>query len=921
MQHLPICFLLLLLLVCTNSTVVNAQLNVDLVGQLNYTQNVNDVWGYVDAQNNEYVLLGTQTGVSIVSLIDPSNPNELHFIEGANNTWRDLKVWQQYAYVVNEAPNGGGLLIIDLSNLPTAIDTISTDLGIGYTDSHNIFVDEYGMAYLFGAKTDTLGNGTLMLDLASNPTNPVYMGIYTNNYVHDGFVRDNIMWTSEIYAGQLGVVDVSDKSAPTVLATHPSPKSFAHACWLSDDDQTVFLVDEEPGSWVTAYNVSDLNDIHEIDRWQSYPGQNVIPHNTFVSGNYVITSYYTSGVVILDASNPYNLVEVGNFDTSPLSGSGFGGCWGVYPYLPSGLLIASDRQEGLFVLNPTYVNAHYLEGMVSDSISGFSVPNAQVQIVNNEVSIGTTDFFGMYATGIAQTGDYMLEVTADQFYPTVVPITVYDSVSVTTTDISLVPACAMPPTGLMVTAITDTSVQVSWNEDIFAVNYTVNYQVLDSTTSQSIVQSINSATNSILISNLLPDTNYVMQIMTNCGYASSEFSEALTFTTYPTCAAPNEIIVANTTDTGADINWSADESDYYFVQYREMGADTWFSLTTSDTTYAFSGLNSCATYEVQIANHCGWTLSAYGNIHTFTTSETTDNLFTSTTIYECEGVFDLNTLLIGETGGMWNGGFYATPMGEFDATGLPSGDYTVTYTVDNGTCISTQTDFVSYTPCPPHLEVRLLLEGAYAGSGLMTSHLSSEMLLPHSQPFNAMPWNYEGTETVQNFPDALVDWVLVELRDANNLSTIVASQAALLTTSGNVVDVMGNTGLSFPTISNNTNCYVVVRHRNHLDVIGTSSVLMANNNSSSYDFTSAASQAEGTDQLVALSGGVYALRAGDFDANGALTVIDFNLYTTQIADLNIYETGDANLDGSVTVTDFNLYVTNSSLIGSALVRY
>ena len=75
-------------------------------------------------------------------------------------------------------------------------------------------------------------------------------------------------------------------------------------------------------------------------------------------GDYLVISYYRDGVIIVDVSDPANMVEVGQFDTSPFSSApGFQGCWGAYPYLSSGNILATDRQEGLFVLSPNYVEA------------------------------------------------------------------------------------------------------------------------------------------------------------------------------------------------------------------------------------------------------------------------------------------------------------------------------------------------------------------------------------------------------------------------------------------------------------------------------------------------------------------------------------------------------------------------------------
>ncbi|MEZ5003368.1 MAG: choice-of-anchor B family protein [Chitinophagales bacterium] len=192
--------------------------------------------------------------------------------------------------------------------------------------------------------------GAIILDLNEDPLHPKVVGRYTANYVHDCFVRDNVMWASEGNNG-FAAVDVSDKSNPVVLETQTT-FGYSHNIWLSDDSKTAFTTDENSGKPIASFDVSDINDIKFLDKYQS--GQNVIPHNVFVKNDFVIASYYRDGVIILDASQPDELVEMGHYDTSPnYSGNGFNGCWGVYPYLPSGIILATDIERGLEILTPT----------------------------------------------------------------------------------------------------------------------------------------------------------------------------------------------------------------------------------------------------------------------------------------------------------------------------------------------------------------------------------------------------------------------------------------------------------------------------------------------------------------------------------------------------------------------------------------
>lgn len=162
----------------------------------------------------------------------------------------------------------------------------------------------------------------IILDLNADPMNPPIVGIYDEHYVHDGFARNDTVWTGEIYAGQFSVLDVSDKSNPVLLASQSTPSSFTHNVALSDDGRFLYTTDEKASSYVAGYNVSDLGDITETDRYRRNEGSGVIPHNTYWLNNYLITSYYTNGITIVDAHDPYNLVEVATTIPRPTTAAG-----------------------------------------------------------------------------------------------------------------------------------------------------------------------------------------------------------------------------------------------------------------------------------------------------------------------------------------------------------------------------------------------------------------------------------------------------------------------------------------------------------------------------------------------------------------------------------------------------------------------
>lgn len=430
-----------LLAVLLLSTTAHSQLNINFLGQLQYANNrgdCSDIWGYVDGSGNEYAIVGNQTGTSIVDVTDPTNPSEVFYSAGNQTIWRDMKVWGTTAYITNEG--GGGLKIIDLSNLPGPITGSDVYQYNGstynFTTAHNIFMDENGHVYLTGA--DNGVGGAIILDVSITPLAPVELGRYNDFYLHDIFVRGDTLWGGAINDGFFTVTDVSDPMNCVTMATHLTPATFSHNVWLSDDGNTLYTTDEVSDAYVASYDVSNIGNIIELDRVQSSPGQDVIPHNTFVVGDYLVTSYYRDGVVITDASNPSNLIQVGNYDTSPLSGDGFDGDWGVYPYLPSGNLIVSDIDNGLFILGPTYSPAASLEGNITDFVTTSPIDNALIEIVTTPLT-DNSDVIGDYYSGVGTGGTFDVTFSKLGYVSQTISNVVLTNGNTTVVDVELVP--------------------------------------------------------------------------------------------------------------------------------------------------------------------------------------------------------------------------------------------------------------------------------------------------------------------------------------------------------------------------------------------------------------------------------------------------------------------------------------------------
>ncbi len=423
-----------------------AQLNLTEVGTLDlnsaHFQGLNDIWGYTDEFGNEYALVGGTKGTSVVDISDPANPVEVFFEPGLESIWRDIKTVGDYAYVTTEAQNG--LLIIDLSPLPSS-SALTTSyytgpIGNEWQSAHNLYADENGPVYIFGANRGD--GGVIILDVSIDPMNPVEVGVFDNWYVHDGYAENDTMYLGHISDGFFSVVDAIDPANPVLLGTHDTPSTFSHNVWTMGGNYA-FTTDEVSGGYIGAYDISDPANIVELDRIQSSPGAGVIPHNTHVKDNFLVTSYYSDGVTVHDATYPYNLIEVANYDTYPLQTTGYDGCWGVYPFFPSGLMVASDREYGLFVLSPNYVQAAYLEGVVTNAQTSQPIQDVLVEI-NGSNQPELTNLTGFYATGMAAGGTYDVTYSKIGYYPQTIS-TILVNGQLTIQDVALTP---IPPFNL-----------------------------------------------------------------------------------------------------------------------------------------------------------------------------------------------------------------------------------------------------------------------------------------------------------------------------------------------------------------------------------------------------------------------------------------------------------------------------------------
>ncbi len=409
-------------------------------------QTLANVCGYAK-DGREYALLGGSKGVIIVDVTNPDVPKQIIQIPGIDNLWKEIKTYKNIAYVTTEG--GGGLQIIDLSGLPdtnliaykvynyvgdTVRNKVDTAI-IGKMGSfHALHVDTTkGFVYLFGGNSSVSNGGALVLDLKPDAYRPKYAGRfnintnYRSNYIHDGYVDNDTLFGAMIYNGTFNAIDFRNKLAPVVLATQQTPTAFTHNVWLTPNRKTLLTTDENSGSFLASYDISNLSSIKLLDKVQNLSTGSIV-HNTHIlpNGNFAVTSWYKDGVNIVDITRPQNLVVVGTYDTYPQGvGGGFNGCWGVYPFLPSGNLLVTnlDNGDGFFVLTPQYKRACYLEGIVRDSVTKQVLSGVSIKINSTDLDKkAVSDIGGNYRTGQVTPGTVSVTYTKTGYFPKTVNV-------------------------------------------------------------------------------------------------------------------------------------------------------------------------------------------------------------------------------------------------------------------------------------------------------------------------------------------------------------------------------------------------------------------------------------------------------------------------------------------------------------------
>lgn len=335
----------------------------------------NDSWGWTDpSTGKEYVLMATNANVSFVDITDTANPVYLGNLPTAtvNSSWRDVKVYNNHAFIVSEASSHGMQVfnLTRLRNVANPPETFNSDHHFtGFGSAHNIVINEAsGYAYIVGTnRGGPFAGGPLFINI-QNPTVPIDEGGFREGgYSHDAQVviyngPDSDYVGHEILIGsnenEVVIADVTDKANPTTISTISySNVGYTHQGWFTDD-MNYFILGDELDELNIGINTRSLvfnfSDLDNPTLHSTYSGPTLaIDHNGYVKGNIYYLANYRAGVRMIDISqiDSGTMTEVGFFDTFPSNDSAsFDGVWNVYPYFSSGNIVLSDINSGLFIV-------------------------------------------------------------------------------------------------------------------------------------------------------------------------------------------------------------------------------------------------------------------------------------------------------------------------------------------------------------------------------------------------------------------------------------------------------------------------------------------------------------------------------------------------------------------------------------------
>ena len=409
-------------------------------------------WGWTHpVSGKEFAIACSKSGTYWVDVTNPVTPTVCAFAAGtsSNGTWREVKSYQNYCYVVCDDANSSGFQIFDMSTLPGTITLVSSNTNL-FKRGHTCWVDGSKL-YVSGVTYSDNTTSSLNVYSLATPSAPVLIRQLDQdypviNYVHDAFVRSDTVFASCGFQG-LYVYKFTASNTFSILGSLTSyPNSgYNHSSALTPNGKYLLFLDEVPaGLPIKVANVTNLSNIQVLSSTanQFIP---TTPHNPFMYNNqYCFVSAYRDGTQLWDISNPSAPYLAAYFDTYPQaggnnntwSGSDYDGQWGMYPYFASGNIFALDGINGLFMMN-THV---------------FTLPEIDVTANSNSIQDGAVatstnnnTSFGNHVINTSTTYTYQIKNNASG------TLTI-NSFSVGGTNSTNFSITAMPNTPLTLTA-------------------------------------------------------------------------------------------------------------------------------------------------------------------------------------------------------------------------------------------------------------------------------------------------------------------------------------------------------------------------------------------------------------------------------------------------------------------------------------
>lgn len=350
-----------------------SHLNVNLLSHLdpekdntgNDGRKYSGCWGWYQAsKQKEYAIVGTSSKTYFIDVTNPSSPTISDSVKATKTgcTWRELKTYQNYCYIVSDDAPPNSFQIVDMQYLPDSVHVVYN--GTSYFErAHTVFVDK---DKLYCGGVTPLGSLTESMHMYSlaTPSVPVLLrklsqDIPSISYVHDMYVNNDTIFAS--CGGQgLYVLKLLASNTFSLLSSYSGYPyaGYNHSSWLTANKKTLVMADEVPaGLPAKVLDAHDLTNITLVDTIRSH--FSATAHNPYIVGNnWCWISTYQDGIYLYDISNPTNTAIYGYFDTHPQHGvndnfstNAYRGNWGAYTYLPSKIIIACDMQNGIFILD------------------------------------------------------------------------------------------------------------------------------------------------------------------------------------------------------------------------------------------------------------------------------------------------------------------------------------------------------------------------------------------------------------------------------------------------------------------------------------------------------------------------------------------------------------------------------------------